>query len=63
MFTFIKKKQNKQTWKFPEFHLTAKYFKYAEYITIPEDWPFSEEFQILHTLAPIMQNSLEKSEM
>lgn len=37
---------------FTGFHLTAKCSKHAEYITIPEAWPSSEEFLILHTLAP-----------
>jgi len=45
---------------FPGFRLTAKCSKYAEYIRVPEDWPFSKEFLILHILASITQNSLEK---
>lgn len=48
---------------FPGLYLTAKCSKYAEYITIPVDCPLSDEFLILHASVPIMQNSLEKSDM
>lgn len=38
---------------FTGFHFTAKHSKSAEYITVPEDWPFSKEFYTTH-LSPIM---------
>lgn len=44
---------------FTGLHLTAKCSKYAEYITILEDWPFSEVFLILHTLAPSFRKRSE----
>lgn len=48
---------------FPGFYLTAKCSSCAEYLTIPDDCPLSDEFLILHASVPIMQNSLEKSDM
>lgn len=40
---------------FTGFQLTVKCSKYAEYITIPEDWPFSKEFLILPTFTPLCE--------